>query len=126
MPIIFFTILLIIGLVFCILYVIYDTNYEKFKEPRSFESEYSLEKKDYHTFLVLRAFDGNHVKAAYIDGYVFSIYVVIKGKFFDGTKVKYKNPIIIGRYRHYDDYLPVVAEGNFKENNYHGLLKLQQ
>jgi len=123
MSIIFFIILLIIGLVFCILYIICDTNYEKFKEPRSFESEYSLEKKDYHTFLVLRAFDGNHVKAAYIDGYGFSIYVVIKGKFFDGTKVKYENPIIIGRYRHYDDYLPVVAEGNFKENNYHGLLK---
>ena len=108
------------------LWIIYPTNYEKFKEPRSFESEYSLEKKDYHTFLVLRAFDENHVKAAYIDGYGFSIYAVIKGKFFDLTKVKYKNPIIIGRYRHYGDYLPVVAEGNVKENKYYELLKLQQ
>ena len=126
MPIIFFTILSIIGLVFFMFYLICGTNYEKFKKPRSFESEYSLKKKDYHTFLVLRAFDGNHVKAAYIDDYGFSKYVVIKGKFFDSTKVKYKNPIIIGRYRHYDDYLPVIAEGNVKENNYHGLLKLQQ
>ena len=125
MTILFFTILSIIGLVFFILYMACDKNYENFKEPRSFESEYSLEKKDYHTFLVLRAFDENHVKAAYIDGYGFSIYVVIKGKFFDGTKVKYKNPIIIGRYRHYNDYFPIVAEGNFKKDNYHELLKLQ-
>lgn len=119
-------ILSIIGLVSLIVWDICRPNYEKFKEPRSFESEYSLEKKDHHTFLVLRAFDENHVKAAYIDGYGFSIYVVIKGKFFDGTKVKYKNPIIIGRYHHYNDYFPVIAEGNVKENNYHGLLKLQQ
>lgn len=101
------------------LYLICDTNYEKFKKPRSFESEYSLEKKDYYTFLVLRAFDGNHVKAAYIDDYGFSKYVVIKGKFFDSTKVKYKNPIIIGRYRHYGDYFPVVTEGNVKENSFY-------
>ena len=97
--------------------LICSTNYEKFKKPRSFESEYSLSEKDYHTFLVLRAIDENYVKASYIDN-DFHIYVVIYGKFFETTKVKYKNPIIIGRYKVYDKYLPVVAEGNVKENSF--------
>ena len=100
------------------LYLICGTNYEKFKKPRSFESEFSLEKKYYHTFLVLRAFDENYVKASYIDDDFNSIYVVIYGKFFDATKVKYKNPIIIGRYKVYDKYFPVVVEGNVKENSF--------
>ena len=108
---------LIIGLAYLMVLLICSTNYEKFKKPRSFESEYSLSKKDYHTFIVLRAIDENYVKAKYIDDYgysIYSIYVVIYGKFFDSTKVKYKNPIIIGRYRHDDEYFPIVAEGELK------------
>lgn len=56
--------------------------------------------------------DKNHVMAKYIGE---NIYAVINRPYFDMAKVKFKNPIIIGRCYYDSKWLPIITEGNSKQ-----------
>ena len=91
----------IIGFIILIKYLICRTKYEKFEKPRSFETEYPHLKNE---LFVSRIIDENHVIAYHhlCKGWVS---IILIGKYCKSARVKYRNPVIIGRCKYKGEYI---------------------